>query len=158
MFKGNYEKPTATAKLRGSKEYESINGKADFYETYGGTVVVAEVTGIPAGMETDGKGFFGFHIHEGKRCTGNAADPFADTGGHYNPGNVAHPGHPGDLPPLLSNKGTAWMAVYTSRFFPEEVVGRTVVIHGMPDDFRTQPSGDSGMKIACGEIILWNDR
>ena len=158
MFKGNYEKPTATAKLRGSKEYESINGKADFYETYGGTVVVAEVTGIPAGMETDGKGFFGFHIHEGKRCTGNAADPFADTGGHYNPGNVAHPGHAGDLPPLLSNKGTAWMAVYTSRFFPEEVVGRTVVIHGMPDDFRTQPSGDSGMKIACGEIILWNDR
>lgn len=158
MFKGNYEKPTATAKLRGGKEYESINGKADFYETYGGTVVVAEVTGIPAGMETDGKGFFGFHIHEGKRCTGNAADPFADTGGHYNPGNVAHPGHTGDLPPLLSNKGTAWMAVYTSRFFPEEVVGRTVVIHGMPDDFRTQPSGDSGMKIACGEIILWNDR
>ena len=59
----------------------------------------------------------------------------------------------GDLPPLLSDKGTAWMMVYTTRFFPEEVVGKTVVIHDMPDDFRTQPSGNSGEKIACGQIV-----
>lgn len=64
-----------------------------------------------------------------------------------------HPEHEGDLPPLLSDKGTAWMMVYTTRFFPEEVVGKTVVIHDMPDDFRTQPSGNSGEKIACGEIV-----
>lgn len=64
-----------------------------------------------------------------------------------------HPEHEGDLPPLLSDKGTAWMMVYATRFFPEEVVGKTVVIHDMPDDFRTQPSGNSGEKIACGQIV-----
>ena len=38
-------------------------------------------------------------------------------------------------------------------FYPEEVIGRTVVIHGMGDDFHSQPSGNSGVKIACGEIV-----
>ena len=47
------------------------------------------------------------------------------------------------------------MQVYTGRFMPEDVIGKTVVLHGMPDDFHTQPSGDSGMKIACGEIVPW---
>ena len=36
-----------------------------------------------------------------------------------------------------------------------DVVGRTIVLHEMPDDFKTQPSGDSGMKIACGESKAW---
>ena len=64
-----------------------------------------------------------------------------------------HPKHAGDLPPLLANDGVAWSAVYTDRFYPEEVIGRTVVIHGMGDDFHSQPSGNSGVKIACGEIV-----
>ena len=72
---------------------------------------------------------------------------------HYNPGNKSHPQHAGDLPPLLSDAGEAWMSVYTSRFFPEDVIGKTVVIHDRPDDFHTQPSGDSGEKIACGKIV-----
>ena len=62
------------------------------------------------------------------------------------------PGIAGDLQPVLSNDGTAWMEIYTGRFYPMDVVGRTIVLHEMPDDFKTQPSGDSGMKIACGEI------
>lgn len=66
-----------------------------------------------------------------------------------------HPRHAGDLPPVLSNDGTAWMEIYTGRFYPMDVVGRTIVLHEMPDDFKTQPSGDSGMKIACGEIKAW---
>ena len=41
---------------------------------------------------------------------------------------------------------------YTNRFVPEEIIGHTVVIHDMADDFRTQPAGDSGSKIACAEI------
>ena len=49
--------------------------------------------------------------------------------------------------------GYAWLQVYTGRFQPEDIIGKTVVLHGMPDDFHTQPSGDSGMKIACGEIL-----
>jgi len=44
------------------------------------------------------------------------------------------------------------MLVYTNRFRPQDVIGRTAVIHAMPDDFRSQPAGDSGMRIGCGEI------
>ena len=81
---------------------------------------------------------------------------FADAHGHYNPKGTPHPEHAGDLPPLLSNHGMAWMAVYTDRFYPEDVVGRTVIIHEKADDFRSQPSGDAGEMIACGEIAAWN--
>lgn len=114
--------------------------------------MVAEITGLISGSTDQPSGFYGFHIHEGETCSGNAEDAFADTGGHYQTQPTPHPRHDGDLPPLLSDEGTAWMSVYTTRFFPEDVVGKTVVIHDQPDDFRTQPSGASGEKIACGQI------
>ena len=44
------------------------------------------------------------------------------------------------------------MKVLSNRFSIEEIIGRTVIIHDAPDDFRTQPSGNAGMKIACGVI------
>lgn len=59
---------------------------------------------------------------------------------------------PGDLPPLFVGNGRAWGAVLTTRFRVEEVIGRTVIIHSQADDFRTQPAGDSGSRIACGVI------
>ena len=77
---------------------------------------------------------------------------FPNTGNHYNPGNVPHPEHAGDLLPLLSNNGYAWMSFYTGRIDIEDIIGRSVVIHSMRDDFTTQPSGNSGDKIACGVI------
>ncbi len=77
---------------------------------------------------------------------------FPNTGNHYNPGNVPHPEHAGDLPPLLSNNGYAWMSFYTSRVNVEDIIGRSIVIHSMRDDFTTQPSGNSGDKIGCGVI------
>ena len=80
-------------------------------------------------------------------------DPFADAGAHYNPHNCRHPYHAGDMPPLFSNGGFAWMAFYTERFKTDEIIGRTVIIHDLSDDFTTQPSGNSGKKIACGEIV-----
>ncbi|MCX7614928.1 MAG: superoxide dismutase family protein, partial [Clostridiales bacterium] len=63
-----------------------------------------------------------------------------------------HPGHAGDLPPLFGNYGHAFMAVFTGRVSVSEIIGRTVIIHASPDDFTTQPSGNSGKKIACGQI------
>ena len=45
------------------------------------------------------------------------------------------------------------MLYYTSRFAPQDVVGKSVVIHSGIDDMITQPSGNSGIKIACGEIV-----
>lgn len=44
------------------------------------------------------------------------------------------------------------MTVLTNRFNIEEIIGKVVIIHDKPDDFVTQPSGNSGTKIACGEI------
>ena len=107
---------------------------------------MAQIDGLPKESET---GFFAFHIHEGRDCGGEG---FADTGGHFNPGNTEHPRHAGDLPPLLSDNGRAFMQVLTGRFRVDEVIGRTVIIHSHPDDFHTQPSGNAGTKIACGVI------
>lgn len=150
------ENPVAYAVIRGSKKYPDIKGKAVFYDTYGGTVVVASVCGLPQDQGGNHSGFHGFHIHEGGSCTENEQGEFTDAHGHYNPEGTPHPEHVGDLPPLLSNCGTAWMAVYTNRFYPEDVIGRTVIIHEKADDFHSQPSGDAGEMIACGEIGAWN--
>ena len=96
---------------------------------------------------------FGFHIHSGSSCTGNAQDPFADAGEHYNPGTCLHPYHAGDMPPLFGNNGYAFQIFLTDRFRVSEIIGKTVIIHGSPDDFMTQPGGNSGTRIACGPIL-----
>lgn len=142
--------PSAMAKITGSAEYPEIEGEVWFYQTDEGVLVAADIEDLPK-QDACG-GVFGFHIHEGNCCCGDAQDPFADAKGHYNPGGCPHPYHAGDLPPLFANGDEAWMAVLTNRFTLEEVLGRTVVIHDRPDDFTTQPSGNSGRKIACGII------
>ena len=145
------------AVLKGSALAPSLTGVTHFYPAKNGTLVVAEVEGLPehlpAVLDKPPVGPFGFHIHEGGTC-GVAAgeDAFKSAGGHYNPTKQYHPEHAGDLPVLFSNHGYAWMAVYTDRFKPADVVGRTVMIHQNPDDFRSQPSGNSGARIACGVI------
>lgn len=52
----------------------------------------------------------------------------------------------------MGNNGRAYMKMLTGRFRLAEVIGRAVILHGEPDDFRTQPSGNAGKKIACGVI------
>lgn len=144
--------PQAYAFLYGSDESAGTNGVVYLYPLWDGSLVVADVSGLPYAKEKCSERIFGFHIHEGSKCAGNETDPFADVGGHFNPHGCQHPEHAGDLPPLFGNDGYALSMFYTNRFIPEEVVGKTIIIHDMADDFRTQPSGDSGMKIACGEI------
>lgn len=143
----------AKAEIRGSMEFPNLAGVVYFYPVANGTLVRAEITGLPAANMPCGEEIFGFHIHEGDSCTGDAEDPFKNTGGHYNPKNCPHPAHAGDMPPLFGNNGIAWCAFYTDRFTPDEVVGKTVIIHDKADDFKTQPSGDAGTKIACGKIV-----
>lgn len=138
-------RPVAMAMLRGSADAPDIRGCVRFYPRREGTLAVAEVWGLPHSPT----GFFALHIHDGESCLGEG---FPDAGGHYNPGGMPHPLHAGDLPPLLVCRGKACMAVLTGRFHPWEVIGKTVVIHENPDDFRTQPAGDPGKKIACGMI------
>lgn len=141
--------PRSQAMIRGDAQYSGLHGNVSFYPIEEGTLVTAEVYGLPTNTKTQ---IFAMHIHEGGSCTGNQTDPFAATGGHYNPTNMPHPLHAGDLLPLFGNDGFAYYSFYTDRFKPDEVVGHTVVIHIDPDDFRTQPSGASGSKIACGVI------
>ena len=53
---------------------------------------------------------------------------------------------------LFGIKGYAWSAFYDKRFTINEIIGKSVIIHSGPDDFTTQPSGNAGTKIGCGEI------
>ena len=155
--------PQATAVVRGSRRNPEITGRVMFYQMQMGVLVAAEVFGLPfergqEGSEMDGNvncngAVFGFHIHSGSTCSGNMMDPFADVLDHYNPEGCIHPLHAGDMPPLFGNNGYAFQAFLTDRFTVREVIGKTIIIHSMPDDFRSQPGGDSGMKIACGQIL-----
>lgn len=144
--------PQAYTRVNGSEKYPQIEGDVFFYPAWNGTLILADIGGLPYENGSCKSRIFGFHVHEGEKCLGDASDPFADAGLHYNPENCPHPMHAGDLPPLFGNHGYALQLVYTDRFMPEEIIGKTLIIHDMPDDFRTQPAGDSGWKIACGEI------
>ena len=148
--------PSAQAKIAGSSSYPNISGWAYFYQIKGGVVLVVEVNGLPSSTQACAPSIFGFHIHEGSQCTGNTDDAFSNTGKHYNPNKCPHPEHAGDLPPLFGNQGFAFMSVFTSRFSVDEIVNRTILIHSSPDDFTNQPAGNSGEKIACGQIQRTN--
>ena len=140
------KKPTAVAHIRGGVEVPRLSGCIRFYQEEGQALIVAKIFGLPQDSET---GFFGVHIHEGSSCSGAG---FPETGSHYSPNGLSHPKHAGDLPPLLLCQGKAYLAFRTNRFTVKEVLGRTVVIHSDPDDFRSQPAGNAGKKIACGVI------
>ena len=142
-------RPSATARIRGGSRYPLLRGRVNFVQANGGVLVISLIKGLPNGGE---RRVFGFHIHEGKSCAGTPEEPFAETMGHYNPDNLPHPYHSGDMPPLFGNDGTAFSVFLTNRFKIDEIIGRTVVIHAQPDDFTSQPSGNSGEKMACGII------
>lgn len=138
------QKPYAVAKISGGTDYPKINGIVEFYSLPKGAIVVASIEKLP----TTDTNIFAFHIHNGETCDNN----FAESGTHYNPTNKGHPNHVGDMPPLFSYGGEAWRAFLDQRFNINDVIGKVVIIHDNPDDFTTQPSGNSGEKIACGVI------
>lgn len=138
--------PDAVAQITGGVEASRLSGSVAFYQENGCVLVVARISGLPKDSET---GFFGFHIHQGRDCSGAG---FSGTESHYNPTGLLHPEHAGDLPPLIRCRGSAYLSFRTDRFSVNEIIGRTVVIHSDPDDFHTQPAGNAGKKIACGLI------
>ena len=139
-----FGRPEALARVAGSEKAPCLYGTVKLYQMGKNILVVADIGGLPS-SET---GIFGLHIHMGGDC----CDDFENTGSHYNPEGKEHPCHAGDLPPLFSCGGKAFLAVLTDRFCMQEVLGRTVVIHSGPDDFHSQPAGNAGEKIACGTI------
>lgn len=140
------KRPDAVAEIRGGMEAPQLSGCVQFYQENGCVLIIARISGLPMESET---GFFGFHIHQGENCSGM---DFSGTESHYDPANREHPNHAGDLPPLLECRGNAYLSVKTDRFSLSDIIGRTMVIHSDPDDFRSQPAGNAGRKIACGVI------
>ena len=145
-------RPDAMADIMGSEKYPEISGRVKFYQTERGVLVVTEVNGLPESGDICTGSVFGYHIHSGHFCSGNKEDVFADAMAHYNPADCEHPYHAGDMPPLFGNDGYAFSVFLSNRFCICDIIGRTVIIHLHPDDFHSQPAGNSGEKIACGII------
>lgn len=129
-----------------------------------GTVVFSEfggqVTIKGAVLGLNPKQTYAIHIHE----NGNCGDKGKASGGHFNPHNNPH-GHPdsknshaGDLPNITaSDQGVAVVDYTTGKITtqsgkPSSIGGRAVIVHAGADDYVSQPSGDSGERIACGVI------
>jgi Cu-Zn family superoxide dismutase len=120
-----------------------------------GLEVRVQATGLPAGH-------YGVHLHAVGRCEGPA---FASAGPHWNPtarqhGSLNPAGHHlGDLPNLdvdAQGMGRLEFAIHgASATGPGGILdadGAALVIHAAPDDYRTDPSGNSGARIACGVL------
>lgn len=147
---------TATAIMRGGPLYPNVHGEVLFKQTKYGVMVTADIYGLPPFSRQENLAIspFGFHIHEGEDCSqGTLENPFSNTLGHYNPYDEPHGNHAGDFPVLMPlSNGFAHMSFLTDKFTVEQVLGKALVIHQSPDDFKTQPSGNSGVKIACGVV------
>lgn len=147
----------AFSQIIGGPLAPGLNGMVWFTDAAGGVNVYVTVNGLPnyrpAGNGMPQVGPHGFHIHEYGDCSpGTAEDPFPGTGGHWNPTNQLHGNHAGDFPVLFSNRGQAVMWFFADKFKVQNIIGKSVVIHQSPDDYRTQPAGASGKKLGCGVI------
>lgn len=142
--------PYAVANITGSDEYKEIVGKVKIYKWKTGSIIRVEINGLPNDSKNE---FFGFHIHEGEKCIQEEGkEAFESAGAHLNTENDKHPNHIGDLPMIYSNAGYAYMEFFTNRFVPSQIISHTVIIHENKDDLITNPAGNSGKRIACGEI------
>lgn len=145
---------TKAAATLSPKSGTNTGGRVTFDQQQSGVMVVVSVTGLPPGSQ------HGFHIHEKGDCS---APDAMSAGGHFNPtgkphGQMSVPDHhAGDMNNLIADSaGNArvqfLMQDVTVGAGPNSVVGRAVVVHKDPDDYHTQPTGNSGGRIACGVI------
>ena len=149
----------AYAEIKGGPLAPQLHGMMTFREVESGTEVCIEVEGLPdyqpAQNGQSPVGPHGFHIHAIGSCqVGDPNDPFKAADGHWNPTNQPHGNHAGDFPVLFSNHGHSKMCFITDKFNVQDVIGKAVIIHENPDDYRTQPSGNSGKHLGCGVITL----
>jgi len=147
------EPPRATAQLQPTKGSKTI-GEATFEQVGDKVRVVVFVQGLKPGQE------HGLHIHEVGDCSSGDG---MSTKGHFNPHGKPHgqqgsaERHAGDLPSLAANKaGRANVQVDLDIISlmpgPASIIGRGLIVHASPDDYKTQPTGNAGARIACGVI------
>ncbi|MEO7151969.1 MAG: superoxide dismutase family protein [Burkholderiaceae bacterium] len=101
----------------------------------------------------------GFHVHEKGDCSSPDA---MSAGGHFNPSGAPHGAapaahHAGDMPSLTADaQGNAQASFRIDGNLGGDAassfVGKAVIVHAMPDDYATQPTGNSGARLACGVI------
>jgi Cu-Zn family superoxide dismutase len=145
-------KPTAVADLQPTTG-NNARGKVTFTQDGDVVRVSATLSGLKPGAE------HGFHVHEKGDCSSGDG---MSTGGHYNPEgkphgppNAAH--HAGDMPAIVADAYGGANAAFTLRGVSvgggaADLVGKGLIVHRDPDDYRTQPTGNAGPRIACAVI------
>lgn len=131
----------------------TAQGTVMFHEADGHLMVHARLSGLAPGSE------HGFHVHEKGDCS---APDGMSTGGHFNPDGKPHGAqgadhHAGDMPSLVADASGNVDAHFmlmgpTVAAGPASIMGRGVIVHAKADDYTTQPTGNSGGRIACGVI------
>jgi len=152
---------SAAAKLEGAPG-GTLAGTVTFTPAGGGLHIVADVQGVPAGTH-------GLHLHENGQCVHEdpAGKHFSSAGGHFNPTGAPHacpptdPRHAGDFGNItVAADGTGHLDLTSNAISltgPNSVVGKAVILHAGPDDCTTQPTGNSGDRLACGVVNLAKD-
>ena len=129
------------------------HGDGHVRRALGKVYVTAEVSGLAPNQE------HGFHVHEKGDCSSGDG---MSAGGHFNPDGKPHgpqnaPHHAGDMPSLKADaagnaKASFVLDDVTVAAGPKSVVGRGLIVHKDPDDFKTQPTGNAGARLACAVI------
>lgn len=138
---------TARAELKDAQG--KLVGTATLSDAPGSVKIALRVTGLKPGNH-------GFHLHSAGKCE---PPGFTSAGGHFNPQNKKHGhknpegAHAGDLPNLtVGANGTGSIDATAAGVMLTDVVGLALVIHADPDDEQTDPTGNSGARLACGVI------
>jgi Cu-Zn family superoxide dismutase len=131
-------------------------GSATLTQTPGGVLIAVSLKGLRAGEHA-------FHVHAVSKCE----PPFTSAGAHFNPGNKKHGlmaaegHHAGDMPNLhIPASGELAIEVLNSAISLEkdkpnsvfDADGSALVIHANKDDYKTDPTGEAGGRIACGVV------
>ena len=145
--------PRAGAQLQATTG-NSSSGNASFVQAGGKVLVSGEVRGLKPNAE------HGFHVHEKGDCSSGDG---MSTGGHFNPAGAPHGNHDtgihhaGDLPSLKADaSGVARFSFESSTIAvgsgANDIVGKGLIVHRDPDDYKTQPTGNAGPRLACAVI------
>ncbi len=148
--------PAVTATTQLLSADGQFRGTATLTQRGTATRVEAHVEGLPAGT-------YAIHLHSIGKCEG---PKFASAGGHFNPTMKMHGRdnpvgpHLGDLPNVVVGKDGKGMVDFTVAGLALtggatpllDADGAAVVVHAGPDDYKTDPSGNSGDRIACGTL------
>ena len=142
----------AVAKLQSTKG-NTASGTATFVQRGDTVYVTANVTGLKPNAD------HGFHVHEKGDCSSGDG---MSTGGHFNPGGAPHgpqeaAHHAGDMPALVADSYGNASVSFTLKGVSlgtgsHDLVGKGLIVHRDPDDYKTQPTGNAGPRIACAVI------